>query len=291
MLRIFLFSAIFVSDLIFQNRVYGNMIALQQTKEPAINNKALVWTVAFHALLLLIFLFLTYTIPHNEVVDTGGGLEVNLGTSDNGSGTDQPMSKKDPSEYKATVVYKSVALKSSVPQDILRSADADAPTINNTSKKNGHEDATEKGRTQPSPRYTYPGDNGKGGNSAQQDMAGTSEGNTTGPGDRGVPGGTPGADNYTGTPGNGTGGIGHTLSGRHISPDKFEAEFNEGGKVVIHVTVDKNGNIVDKRVKSSSGAHLTRIAMEKLSNARFSRSSGSEPQQFGDVTIIFKTRR
>ncbi len=266
------------------------MIALQQ-KQPAINNKALAWTVGIHALLLLLFILLTYTIPHTDpAVEVGGGLEVNLGTSENGSGKDQPMSKKDPSEYKATVIYKSVAVKSSVPKDIIRTTEADAPEINNTSKKNGHEDATEKGKSQPSPRYTYPGDNGKGGNSAAQNLAGKNEGNTTGPGDRGVPGGTPGAENYTGTPGNGTGGIGHTLSGRQISPDKFEAEFHEGGKVVIHVTVDRNGNIVDKRVKSSSGSHLTRIALDKLSTAKFSRSDGPEPQQFGDVTIIFKTR-
>jgi len=266
------------------------MVALQQAKQPIVNNKALAWTIGIHALLLLLFIYLSYSVPHTETTDVGGGLEVNLGTSENGSGKDQPMSKKDPSEYKATVVYKSVAVKSSVPQDIMRSVEADAPAVDHTSKKNGHEDATEKGRSHPSPRYTYQGETGKGGNSAAQDMAGKNEGNTTGPGDRGVPGGTPGAENYSGTPGNGTGGIGHTLSGRQISPDKFEAEFHEGGKVVIHVTVDRNGNIVDKRVKSSSAAYLTRIAMEKLSTAKFSKSDGPEPQQFGDVTIVFKTR-
>ena len=111
------------------------------------------------------------------------------------------------------------------------------------------------------------------------------------PRDQGVQGGTPGAANYSGIPGNGTGGIGHTLSGRAISPDKFEAEFRESGKVVIHVTVDKNGNIIDKRVKTSSSPQLTKIALDKLSNARFSKSEGPEPQQFGDVTIIFKTRQ
>jgi len=266
------------------------MMTLQPPRQPLVNNKALAWTIGIHALLLLIFFLLNYTIPASQTADVGGGLEVNLGTSDNGSGTDQPMSKNDPSEYKATVVYKSVAVKSSVPENIVRSTEADAPVINNTSKKNGHEDATEKGKSQPSPRYTYQGETGKGGNSAQQDMPGKGEGNTTGPGDRGVPGGTPGAENYTGTPGNGTGGIGHTLSGRHISPDKFEAEFHEGGKVVIHVTVDRNGNIVSKRVKTSSSPTLTRIALDKLASARFSKSDGPEPQQFGDVTIIFKTR-
>ncbi len=269
------------------------MIALQQRKQPAVNNKAAAWTVGIHALLLLLFLWLSYTVPTTPpAVDVGGGLEVNLGTSADGSGTDQPMSRKDPSEYKAAVVFKSVATKSSIPQDIMRSQDADATAINNTNnKKEGHDDASEKGRAAtPNPRYTYQGDKGKGGNSAQQDMNGTNEGNTTGPGDRGVPNGTPGADNYTGTPGNGTGGIGHNLSGRHISPDKFEAEFSESGRVVIHVTVDRNGNIVSKQVKTSSGAHLTRIALEKLSTAHFSKSDGPEPQQFGDVTIVFKTR-
>ncbi len=265
-------------------------LSAQHIKQPAINNKALAWSIGVHALLLLIFFFFTYTLPVDTVTDEGGGLEVNLGTSEDGSGTDQPMSRKDPSEYQATVVYKSVAVKSSIPQNIMRADDGDAPSVNNNSKKNGKDNASEKGKSRPAPRYTYQGGKGEGGNSSLQDMSGSSEGNTTGNGDRGVPGGTPGAENYTGIPGNGTGGIGHTLSGRHISPDKFEAEFSESGKVVIHVTVDRNGNIVDKRVKSSSGANLTKIALDKLSSARFSKSTTAEPQQFGDVTFVFKTR-
>jgi TonB family protein len=256
-----------------------------------INNKALVWTIGVHTLLLLLFFLLHYKTPLSTVNEGSGGLEVNLGTSDNGSGNDQPMSTKDPAEYQASVVFKSVAQRSSLPNDMMRSAEADAPVVNNPNKKNGTAQANEPGRTRQQPRYTYQGQRGQGGNSALQNINGTGEGNTTGPGDRGVPGGTPGAANYTGIPGNGTGGIGHTLSGRTISPDKFEAEFSESGKVVIRVTVDRNGNIVDKRVISSSGAHLTRLALEKLSAAKFSRSDGPEPQQFGDVTIIFKTRQ
>jgi len=266
------------------------MIAIQQ-QQPRINNKAVLWTAGIHALLFLLFLFLSYTIaPAPPVTNDGGGLEVNLGTSDNGSGSEQPMSKKDPAAYQATVVYKSVAMKSSMPHDIMRSTDADAPTVDNTNKKTkGKSETTEKGHTAPSAKYSYPGDNGKGGNSAQQDQKGKSEGNTTGPGDRGVPGGTPGAANYTGIPGDGTGGIGHNLSGRDISPRTFEAEFHEGGRVVIHVTVDKNGNITDKRVKSSPNAQLASLAMEKLRNAHFSKSN--VPEQFGDITITFKTRQ
>jgi len=275
------------------------MIAAQQP-QPVVNNKALAWTVGVHALLLLLFIFLSYTImPAPPVVNDGGGLEVNLGTSDNGSGNNQPMSKKDPAAYQATVVYKSVAAtQNNIPKDIARTTEADAPEVADANKKTKIEKAeptpVEKSKPKinsPHDTYRYPGDNGRGGNSALQDKPGKSEGNTTGPGDRGVPGGTPGAANYTGVPGDGTGGIGHNLTGRRISPDKFEAEFHEGGKVVIHVTVDRNGNIVDKRVKSSSNSQLTRLAMEKLNGAHFSKSDGPEPQQFGDVTIIFKTRQ
>ena len=260
-------------------------------EQPIIKYKALAWTAGLHALLLLMLFLWRYSVPVATVNDTGGGLEVNLGTSENGSGSDQPMMAKDPAAYQASVVYKSVATKSNLPKDMMRSTEADAPAVDKKNEKNGNAPATEKGHVQEQPRYVYAGAKGQGGNSANQNIKGASEGITTGKGDQGVPNGTQGAANYTGLPGNGTGGIGHTLTGRRISPDKFEAEFHEGGKVVIHVTVDRNGNIVDKRVVSSSSPQLTKIALDKLSNARFSKTEGPEPQQFGDVTINFKTRQ
>ncbi len=271
------------------------MIALRQ-QEPAVNNKALAWTIGVHALLLLLFFVLRYTISTIPPVQPDGGLEVNLGTSDNGSGNDQPMSTKDPAAYQAAVVYKSVVAKSDIPKEIVRTNQEDAPEVNETkkAKKVAPSDVKPiekpKPAVQEKPKYIMPASTGQGGNSAAQNKPGTSEGNTTGPGDRGVPGGTPGAPNYSGIPGNGNGGIRHTLSGRQISPDKFEAEFHESGKVVIHVTVDRDGNIIDKRVKSSSNPELTRLALEKLRGAKFSRSEGAEPQQFGDITINFSTR-
>ena len=256
--------------------------------QPAINSKALAWTVGVHALLLLLFFLWRYTIPLSIVTDPGGGLEVNLGTSDNGSGTDQPMSVKDPAAYQASVVYKSVSAKSVLPKDMMKSTDADAPTVDKEHKKNGQAPNDEKGHKQEQPKYTYAGDKGAGGNSASQDVKGTSEGITHGKGDQGVPGGTPGAANYTGTPGNGNGGI-ISLPGRQITPNQFDAEFNEGGKVIIHVTVDKNGNIIYTRLVSSSNSQLTKIAMDKLSKAYFSKSD--VPEQSGDITINFKTHQ
>ena len=95
------------------------MIALQQqAPQKPVNSKALAWTVGIHVLLFLLFFFLRYTVSQAVVppVDSTGGLEVNLGTSDNGSGHDQPQNTKAPAAYQASVVYKSVAEKSSLPK-------------------------------------------------------------------------------------------------------------------------------------------------------------------------------
>lgn len=274
------------------------------SKEQSINPKALAWSIGVHLLLLLIFLFWKYQTPV-MVTPPEMGMEVNLGTSDNGSGTDQPMRTEDPASGKS-VNYKSASASSNAAKDLMQSNDADAPPIppandkrnnnrnttltNNERRKTTDQEANDKNKKQQQqPKYVYNGGTGKGGNSAMQNLNGKGEGNTTGPGDRGVPGGTPGSANYTGSPGNGNGGISHTLSGRSISPDRFEASFHEGGTVKIRVTVDRNGNIIDKNVVSSPSPELSRLALQKLSQAKFSPSPDAQPQQFGTVTIVFKT--
>jgi len=267
------------------------MLTLQNKQEEKINVKALLITIGTHLLLLCLFMLLHHNISNPVAVADMGGLEVNLGTDDNGSGTDQPMKNKKPSkEFSSAVVYKTTASKSNLPKNVFQSQDNNAtPLTADSSLKTENDRNKEKTEKQVQPKYTYSGETGEGGNGATENKPGKSEGNTHGSGDRGVPNGTPGAANYTGIPGNGSGGIGHTLTGRKITPDRFDAEFNESGKVIIHVTVDRNGTIVNKRVVSSSNQQLTTIALEKLKDAKFTKSESVEPQQFGDITIIFKT--
>jgi TonB family protein len=271
-----------------------------------IKTKASAWTVGVHVLLLLLFIFWKYSLPETNVVEDAG-MEVNLGTDDNGSGDDQPMSINAPAPDKTNNKYQSAAKQNEGMKDMQRSDEPDAPAIgpvsstNNTRRnadiQNDHRNrntqqqvSDNNNRQQQQPRYTYHGATGQGGNSAASNAPGTNEGNTTGPGDRGVPGGTPGAANYTGNPGNGNGGMSHTLGGRDISPARFEASFREGGKVLVQVTVDRDGNIISKRIKSSPNAELSRIAMQKLAEARFSKSANAAPEQIGIVTIVFKAR-
>ncbi len=272
-------------------------------EQPAINTKAAAWTAAVHIVLLLLFFLITYTPPRIEKIEELG-MEVNLGTSADGYGTDQPMSLGEPAPDNAATTSASSAANTDLPANVLESNEPEAPAVNTTETKkttntnnsinsntrNRSDRPANANTTRQRARYVYGGSTGTGGNNATTDARGGSEGNTTGNGDRGVPGGTPGADNYEGTPGSG-GGISHNISGRNIVafPPR-EAEFKEGGTVVVRITVNKAGNITGKRIVSASSPQLRELALKKVSSIRFNKSDTAPEEQFGNITFVFKTR-
>jgi outer membrane biosynthesis protein TonB len=276
------------------------------------NTKAAAWTVGVHSVLLLIFILCKYTMPAEAKVEDLG-MEVNLGTSDNGSGTDQPEAMDDPAAANAATAANAAAASNSNDKEINTTEDNDAPSVNITHPKPVNKPSTQPVNNTPnrkpsannnnsnatvtapaqSPRYVYPGATGKGGNGAQQNTPGTSEGIGTGNGDMGVPGGTPGASNYTGTPGLGGGSsMRVSIAGRNLvsRPDP-KAEFKEGGQVVIHVTVNRDGVITESRVVRAANATIRALALKKLSGVKFNKSANAPAEQFGDITFDFRATR
>lgn len=269
------------------------------------NIKASAWAIGVHVLLFLLFMLVKYGTP---VIDEPAemGMEVNLGNSDDGYGTNQPMNTEDPSPNEVAMASNAVPAQSKMNDEVLKTEEPDAPVINTKPVKNKANSAEENNKplaksqapnqqpqtsTTQRPRYVFNGSTGKGGNSATANLPGGSEGNTRGTGDRGVPGGTPGAANYSGIPGRGGNGISHTLTGRAIvaypPPD---ADFRESGKVVIRITVNREGIIVNKQVRSATNAEIRGIALRKLDKVRFNKSDNAPEEQFGDITFVFKTR-
>lgn len=273
-----------------------------------IRSKSLAWTLGIHAILLLLFFFWKYQVPVIAPIEDLG-MEVNLGTSADGSGDDQPMNTDDPASMAMLASAAPIASSESQDKSFMESDDPEAPSIvkptttaqkpspvinkenqpktTNPNRSNINTSATVPHQT---PRYVYNGATGAGGNGAVSNHDGTNEGNTTGTGDRGVPNGTPGAANYTGNPGAGTGGFSHTLSGRDISPKTFEAEFNESGTVVLRIKVDRNGVITLVNVVRTTSSALTKKAVQLLGKAKFNANQNAAPEQFGEITIKFKTR-
>jgi outer membrane biosynthesis protein TonB len=281
------------------------------SQDNIINVRAATGTIVIHVLLLLFFLLFRYSTPEVKPVEELG-MEVNLGTDENGNGFEQPQSIEDPSKNATQEVATETPVENITATEIEHSEEPEAPKIapivaNNNKgkeikphtqkpdvksklkKEKKHNLATNI-KPKQKPRYVYHNSNGNGGNKAMNNVAGNNEGNTHGKGDRGLPNGVPGSSNYKGSPGNGTGGISHTLSGRDISPKQFVAEFNEAGKVVVRVKVDRDGNIISKTIRSSSSAKLSEIALQKLAQAHFTKKSDAAPEQIGDVTFVFKTR-
>jgi TonB family protein len=278
-------------------------IAINKPLQP----KPLLITVVAHILLLLLLAVWSFSLPPAPPPIQEMGMEVNLGTTADGSGVDQPMDIEDPAP-EASNASRSAASAASNDAEVERSDDEDAPSVpqtnsirqqrtasNTPAQRTGSSTTTTAptNSTQPQrPRYVYNGSTGRGGNSAAANMPGTGEGNTTAPGDRGVPGGTPGSPNYTGSPGNGTGGISHSLGGRNIVafPPK-EAQFREGGRVIVRVTVNRDGSIVNMQIVSSTNTELSPIALRKLQQVRFNKSESAPEEQFGNITFVFKTRQ
>lgn len=270
-----------------------------------INTRAAAWTAGVHVMLLLLFIFIRYSSPAAPEPVQELGMEVNLGTDEDGSGDDQPMNTEEPSATHAAAAYKATAAPKPTAKEILRTEDQTAPSIANSQKAKARDVATRESTTRNAnrnpqqsndnntnqrPRYVYNGGTGRGGNAGPANTTGRGEGNGNGPGDKGVPGGTPGASNYTGVPGSGN-GISHTLSRRSIIAfPPPEAEFREGGKVVIRITVNQNGVISNKQVVSASNGELRAIALRKLEKVKFNKSEDAPEEQFGNITFVFKTR-
>lgn len=274
--------------------------------------KAIAWTIGVHALLLVLFLFLTMNIPSQAPVEELG-MEVNLGLGENGFGDEQPEDPNDPANELNVTNNLAGSNDKADQKDIYASEDPDAPVIQNpttaqknpknsqiitnkqkkTSTSSNTNNNTNKNQTTAqNPKYTYVNSNGLGGNKAAGSNKGGNEGKGSGNGDAGVIGGQVGANNYVGTPGKGNASWPHTLDGRYIAqePDKT-AEFSKGGKVKVFVTVNREGNIKSYNIESTASTELRDIVAEKIKRVKFNKSSSAPVEQKGYINFTFKVGR
>jgi protein TonB len=118
------------------------------------------------------------------------------------------------------------------------------------------------------------------------------------PGFKGDPNGTPGAKNYTGTPGSGgpgtggTGGTGAHLSHRHlVVPATLLSNAQEEGRVVVKITVDKDGNVIDAEAvakgSTTTNALLWAKAREAARKAKFDKNPDGSLDQTGTYVFDF----
>lgn len=279
------------------------------------NIKASGYTLGICAVLLLLFFYLSWSNPVETPPVVEDGIEVNLGNSDQGMGTDQPYlpgqpSAQDKEKYtppKQAVVerepVKNVETDDNSKEDapVIKKAPVTKPDakkipdkeIVKVKAKPVKQPETLPTPPKPRPKAVFHGVNGTGtgGNDADDYKPGGNQGIAGGRGDQGAPGGNPNSNNYTGG-GRGNSGvsISRGLQGRHITGfPSFTDDFNENAKVAVDIHVDANGNVVDAdyqpRGSTTSDGSMKAIALRKAKMVKF---NGSGDESVGTIIFNFK---
>ena len=283
--------------------------------------KSLAFSLLIYAAMLLILFFIRFWPPSNLAELTGGGgggVSVNFGDSDLGSGSNYEsevlevqnqvketptettpdeaiiaqensteesvvIPKKEKTETKTTVVKEEAKPEvvkpkiSNTTNDALSSllkgsnkgGDGDDKTAGNKGKSNGSLSAT-----------SYYGNGGSGG--------GTGGGNGTG---NGIGNGSGYGAGSGGGSGNGIGG-GYSLGNRRaISKPAPKYTCNEEGKVVVEVSVDRNGKTVSAIAGIKGTTNTAKCLLEQAKsaamNTKWDASSEAPEKQVGKIVYNF----
>jgi outer membrane biosynthesis protein TonB len=265
------------------------------------------------AILALLFLFLfLFTIitpnpPFPEVVGGGGGLEINFGNYNEGTGnieqngigeatsviTEQTPtspsanSANDPtytSENGEDVKVEDNKIKTNTNVTVIK------PVVETPKPKTAAELLAEKFKQNQG--KTGGGD----GNSGHAGNEGSPDGNPNTNGTGGTGGGDGGGDGPGLGPGSGPGSgpgkkFGFSLAGRAIvNPPTLPKDTKEEGKVVVEITVDKNGNVIEANPNGRGTTTSSAILKSKARMAALATKfnvSGQFEEQTGTITIVF----
>lgn len=291
---------------------YGHMADNFESQK---NLRASGYTLGICILLAVLLFAISWTLPVQPPPAIEEGIEVNLGNSDQGLGTDQPYLPGKPSsaDHEKYTPPKQAVVEKEAAKDVETDDNnkEDAPVVKKAAvtkpnatripdkevvKKTAK--AVKAPETMPTPPKPKPkalmhgvNGTGTGGNDADDYKPGSNQGIAGGHGDQGAPGGNPNSNNYTGG-GTGNSGvaISRGLSGRRITGlPSFTDDFNQNAKVAVDIHVDANGSVTDAtyqpRGSTTSDASLKAIAVRKAKQVKF--NSGSD-ESVG--TLVFNFR-
>lgn len=287
------------------------------------NSLALFITVSIHAIILLILFYTILQTPDPPFEDSAGGMAVNFGFDEAGSGDVQPMSY-DPGPMSNTApAAASSAPAQSAPEEQLSEEESEtevvAPKVvekkpkptpkpnpettfkpqpkTNTTTTTNTKPATTTANTPPAPKaenvFTK-GAYGKPNNS-------TGDGTGGGQGDQGKPNGDPNSKNYLGDGGfgdnPGSGGLGkggYSLAGRKKTAIPDPVKCDTRGTVVVAIKVNREGKVVSatvNRLKSTAVDECnTANALSAARKATFNADPDAPEIQEGTITYVYQVK-
>jgi TonB family protein len=254
-------------------------------------------------LFLIFYVIVTPNPPFPIAPGGGGGIEFNIGNLIEGTGNVESDGIGDAVQVvESTDVTPPTTENSS--QDVVTSDNGEDVNITKSETNNTSTSQTVVIPVKPKVKTAAEllaekfnknkGDNGGGdGNSGHAGNDGRPDGNPNTNGNGGTGGGDGGGDGPGKGPGKGpgNGGYGFSLAGRSVmTPPTLSKDTKEEGKVVVEITVDKNGKVIkadpNGRGTNTQSAMLKAKARQAALATTFN-VSGEFEEQKGTITIIF----
>lgn len=254
-------------------------------------------------LFLIFYIIITPNPPFPETAGGGGGIEFNIGNLIEGTGNVENDGMGDAMKVVTSAEVTPPTKQENSTQDLVTSENGEDVNITKTETKNTTTNQTVVIPVKPREKTAAEllkekfeknkGKSGGGdGNSGHAGNEGSPDGNPNTHGDGGTGGGDGGGDGPGKGPGKGpgNGGYGFSLAGRSVmTPPTLSKDTKEEGKVVVEITVDKNGKVIkadpNGRGTTTSSPMLKAKARQAALATQFN-VSGAEEQK-GTITIIF----
>ena len=231
-------------------------------------------------IVILLFLLGFHTplpLPEEE------GILVDFGYNETGNGEIEPEVKEEQIQEQVNISHSE--------EEIATQEIDDAPAVvvhKDTKTEEKKEDVVEEEKKEErvvNPNVLFPPSNNS--NSSK------SQGEAKGKGNQGDPNGGD-SDNYTGH-GQGNSGVSYSLRGRHHKGlPKPNYTGNEEGKVVVEITVNRNGIVTSAtpgvKGTTTSATNLWLAAKKAALKTKFDKSSNSPKIQTGSITYHFVLR-
>ncbi|MBN2486785.1 MAG: TonB family protein [Bacteroidales bacterium] len=255
------------------------------------DNRAALLTAGFYTLVLILLIFFGFTtklpLPDEQ------GILVNFGDSETGFGRIEPKAvEKVVRQQEATRPQETVK-ENPLTQDY----DDDAPAIKPVKKT--EQPAVKKEEPQKvqedKPKEEKPVIDTRAifGRNTRANTSG-SEGETSGAGNQGSQTGDVNSANHSLGGGQGT-GITANLTGRSpLALPSPEFNIQKEGKVVIQITVDRTGKVVNAvpiaKGSTTLDSYLQEVARKAALNSRFNSDENALVNQTGTIEYVFRLR-
>ncbi|MFW6226694.1 MAG: TonB family protein [Bacteroidota bacterium] len=259
--------------------------------------RGIIGSIIFHSGLLFIFLYFGFTTPLPLPAEQG--ILINFGDSDFGAGTTEPRQNtrveqqvesppvrqvEDRAEQQTlTQDFEEAPAVEANPGETVKEQPEDVTTDQPT-QQTVEEEPVEEPRRTVNQNALYRGRTEDGGTQG--------EGRTYPEGNQGNATGDPNSDNRT--LGQSLGGNGNTISLEGRSIQSFpEPEYNQQveGKVVVEITVDQTGRVVNAipgvKGSTTNNSYLLNSAKQAALRARFDKKPDAPTMQKGTITYNF----